>query len=122
MLLNIPLLTSDRNAVKFRFVDIWRVNGLPSVYFATQLTVGPVGGRYLISKMTFDKGGLWKKVKGPDVDKYNRPCRYVSVLLQTRDCFLSFILVAKASCVLVIFFKKCFYFHGRVICPDTTAT
>ncbi|CAB4005909.1 Sortilin-related receptor, partial [Paramuricea clavata] len=65
-----------RNAVKYRFVDVWRVQGLPSVYFATQLTVGPVGGRYLISKMTFDKGGIWKKIKGPEKNKYGRPCHY----------------------------------------------
>ena len=48
------------------------------MYFATQLTVGPVGGRYLISKMTFDKGGIWKKIKGPETNKYGRPCYYVS--------------------------------------------
>ncbi len=68
--------------MRYRFVDIWRVNGLPSVYFATQLTVGPVGGRYLISKMTFDKGGVWQKIKGPERNKYGRVCHYVSVLFQ----------------------------------------
>lgn len=72
---------SARSAVKYRFVDIRRVEGLPSVYFATQLTVGPVGGRYLISKMTFDKGGVWQKIKGPDKDKYSRVCRYVSIVV-----------------------------------------
>ncbi|XP_028396513.1 sortilin-related receptor-like [Dendronephthya gigantea] len=65
-----------RNAVRYRFVDIWKVQALPSVYFATQLTQGPVGGRYLISMMTFDKGGLWKKVQGPPKNKYDRPCTY----------------------------------------------
>ena len=70
---------SLRNAVRYRFVDIWKVKGLPSVYFATQLTQGPVGGRYLISMMTFDKGGLWKKVQGPPRNKYDRPCTYVSI-------------------------------------------
>lgn len=72
-------LNLHRSAVKYRFVDIWRVNGLPSVYFATQLTVGPVGGRYLISKMTFDKGGIWKNIKGPDRNKYGTSCFYVSM-------------------------------------------
>ena len=65
-----------RKAARYRFVDIWRARGLTSVYFATQLTVGPVGGRYLISKMTFDKGGVWKKIQGPERNKYGRLCRY----------------------------------------------
>ena len=38
------------------------------VYIASQLSVGRVGHRHLMTKITFDKGGVWQQIAAPKVD------------------------------------------------------
>ena len=54
--------------IHFSFVDIHKVKGLRGVYIASQLTNGRVGRRHILTKITFDKGGLWQPVQAPILD------------------------------------------------------
>ena len=71
-----------RRYIRFSFVDLHKVKGLRGVYIASQLTVGAVGTRHILTKITFDKGGLWQPVSAPKVDNYGKPlnCSLVSNL------------------------------------------
>lgn len=66
--------------MNFTFVDIHKVRGLRGVYIASQLTPGRVGRRHILTKITFDKGGLWQLVQAPKLDNYGNPlnCSLVS--------------------------------------------
>ena len=66
--------------IDFTFVDIHKVRGLRGVYIASQLTPGRVGRRHILTKITFDKGGLWQPVQAPKLDNYGKPlnCSLVS--------------------------------------------
>ena len=56
------------------------MRGLRGVYIASQLSHGQVGRRHIMSKITFDKGGLWQPVASPKVDNYGKAlnCSLVS--------------------------------------------
>ncbi|XP_078381129.1 uncharacterized protein LOC144663915 isoform X2 [Oculina patagonica] len=56
----------------FSFVDLHKVRGLRGVYIASQHTRGRVGHRQIMTKITFDKGGLWQPVAAPKVDNYGK--------------------------------------------------
>ena len=73
----------DKNHVRFlnlhtrryihdRFVDLHKVEGLRGVYIASQLTAGRIGRRHILSKITFDKGGLWQPIAAPKKDNNGR--------------------------------------------------
>lgn len=69
-----------RRYIDFSFVDLHKVNGLRGVYIASQLTRGAVGHRRIMTKITFDKGGMWQPVAAPKVDNYGKAlnCSLVS--------------------------------------------
>lgn len=69
-----------RHYIDFSFVDLHKVSGLRGVYIASQLTRGVVGRRHIMTKITFDKGGLWQPVAAPKVDNYGKAlnCSLVS--------------------------------------------
>ena len=50
------------------------------MYIASQLTVGTIGRRLILSKITFDKGGVWQSIAAPKRDNNGRPlnCNLVS--------------------------------------------
>ena len=50
------------------------------MYIASQLTVGTIGRRHILSKITFDKGGVWQSIAAPKTDNNGRPlnCNLVS--------------------------------------------
>lgn len=56
------------------------MQGLRGVYIASQLTVGAVGTRRIMTKITFDKGGMWQPVSAPKYDNHDKPlnCSLVS--------------------------------------------
>lgn len=54
-----------------KLLDLHIVQGLRGIYIATQLTIGSVGHRYLRSFITYDKGGVWKRLTPPSVDFNN---------------------------------------------------
>ena len=66
-----PNLTDVSSAWVYRvrntkLLDFHKAGGLRGIYIATQLTVGPVGGRYLITLISYDKGGEWTRLTPPD--------------------------------------------------------
>ena len=66
-----PNLTDVSSAWVYRvrdtkLLDFHKAAGLRGIYIATQLTVGPVGGRYLITLISYDKGGEWTRLTPPD--------------------------------------------------------
>lgn len=69
-----------RRYIDFSFVDLHKVQGLRGVYIASQLTVGAVGTRSIMTKITFDKGGMWQPVSAPKYDNLDKPlnCSLVS--------------------------------------------
>jgi len=71
------------------FVDLHKVSGINGVYIASQLTLGPVGHRHVLTKITFNKGGLWKPVAAPEVDAYGNPlnCSLPTCSLQLSQKF-----------------------------------
>ncbi|XP_029186888.2 sortilin-related receptor-like [Acropora millepora] len=62
-----------RRYIHDRFVDLHKVDGLRGVYIASQLTVGTIGRRHILSKITFDKGGVWQSIAAPKRDNNGRP-------------------------------------------------
>lgn len=62
-----------RRYIHDRFVDLHKVDGLRGVYIASQLTVGTIGRRHILSKITFDKGGVWQSIAAPKTDNNGRP-------------------------------------------------
>lgn len=50
------------------------------MYIASQLTAGRIGRRHILSKITFDKGGVWQSIAAPKMDNNGRPlnCNLVS--------------------------------------------
>ena len=62
-----------RRYIDDTFVDLHKVQGMRGVYIATQLTQGRVGRRHLMTKITFDKGGVWQPVAAPERDNNGKP-------------------------------------------------
>ena len=54
--------------VPYAFVDVDRIKSVRGVYVATQLTLGPVGRRHLLSLITYNRGGRWQRIRSPTVD------------------------------------------------------
>ena len=50
-----------------KLLDFHKAGGLRGIYVATQLTVGSVGGRYLRTVISYDKGGEWDRISPPNV-------------------------------------------------------
>ena len=69
-----------RTVVPYAFVDVHKVKSMRGTYVATQLTPGRVGRRRLLSLITFNKGGLWQKIRSPtrDIRRYRIYCNLVS--------------------------------------------
>ena len=68
-----PVYICTRRYIDVSFVDLHKVKGMRGVYIASQLTAGRVGHRHIMTKITFDKGGMWQPVGAPDVDNYGNP-------------------------------------------------
>ena len=71
-----PNLTDISSAWVYRarhskLLDFHKAAGLRGIYIATQLTLGPVGGRYLQTFISYDKGGEWIRLTPPDFDYDN---------------------------------------------------
>ena len=73
-------LFCTRRYKNYAFVDLHKVSGIKGVYIASQLTPGPAGYRHILTKITFNKGGLWKPVAAPEENTYGNPlnCSLVS--------------------------------------------
>ena len=84
-----PNLTDVSSAWVYRarnskLLDFHKAAGLRGIYIATQLTVGPVGGRYLRTFISYDKGGEWSRLTAPDYDSHNNPTS-----CSAPDCYLN---------------------------------
>ncbi|KAI6647046.1 Sortilin-related receptor-like [Oopsacas minuta] len=84
-----PNLTDVSSAWVYRvrntkLLDFHKAAGLRGIYIATQLTVGPVGGRYLTTLISYDKGGEWNRLTPPEL-KYDN----TNITCQPPDCYLN---------------------------------
>jgi hypothetical protein len=56
------------------FADVYKVDGLRGIYVASQILEGSMKKKTiqpddLISLITFDQGGMWSKIQGPETDE-----------------------------------------------------
>ena len=84
-----PNLTDISSAWVYRarnskLLDFHKAGGLRGIYIATQLTVGIVGGRYLQTFVSYDKGGEWNRLTAPDYDYDNH-----TISCDPPDCYLN---------------------------------
>ena len=56
------------------FVDVYKVDGLRGIYVASQIANGSMAKEAvqpddLVSLITFDQGGMWSRIQGPETDE-----------------------------------------------------
>lgn len=66
------------------FADLHRVEGLRGIYIASQVTdeahITNIGPEHLVTVITFDNGGEWRRISAPSVDEQGRSIKCDQVI------------------------------------------
>jgi hypothetical protein len=73
-----------RSVADESFADLHRVEGLRGIYIASQVLdqniPNNIGPEHLITLISYDRGGEWRRIKAPRYDNDNTPIKCEEVL------------------------------------------